>query len=244
MFGKAKNRYSSSNLTSFVGDKLNFEGREAYKLLRTNVFFSLPKDDSGMGKIIGITSSFAGEYKSTTALNLAISIADSGLKVLLVDCDMRLSHMAETLKLGNKIGLSDYLAGQETNILRKGILKRNNLDLILAGYVPPNPAELLGSEKMKKFIQTLAGHYDYIILDLPPVNAVTDASIAAQYADGVLVVVRQNVADKKTLKKSVRQLEYTKCRILGFVYTGVQSGDGRYYKKYGKGYGYYAASDK
>lgn len=225
--------------TVFLGDNLSFAAKEAYKLLRTNIIFSVPKtSNEKLARIVGITSSLPGEYKSTTAANLAYSFAESGKRVLLIDCDMRRSDLAERFEIEDHSGLSDFLVGENTleQIYHRNVLI-DNLDLMLAGHVPPNPSELIGSGRMQALVEMVSAHYDYIILDLPPVTSVSDALVAAKYCDGIIIVVRQEGVKKAAVRETLRQLSFIDAHVLGFVYTGAKS-NGKYYKKYGS-YGYY-----
>lgn len=214
-----------------VGKGLTFEAAEAYKLLRTNLAFSLP--DLGKSKAIGITSALPGEAKTTTSINLAYSLAEAGKKVLLLEADMRLSVLSKRLNLRKAPGLSNLLVGQSSGnevLQNSGLL--NHLKVITAGTLPPNPAELLDSEPMEVTIRTMRDFFDYVIVDLPPVIAVSDALVASKYLDGVLVVVRQDCCDKKSLADTVRQLKFSQAKVLGFVV----SDSARPAKKYRKNY--------
>ena len=214
-----------------VGPGLSFEASEAYKLLRTNLAFSFP--ESGKSKVIGITSALRSEAKTTTSMNLAYSLAETGKRVLLMEGDMRLPVISKRLKLRKAPGLSNLLAGQSTGnevLQNSGLL--NNLKVIAAGTLPPNPAELLDSEPMEVTIRTMRDFFDYVIVDLPPVIAVSDALVASKYLDGVVVVVRQDCCDKKSLAETVRQLRFSQAKVLGFV----MSDSARPAKKYRKSY--------
>ena len=209
----------------------SFSVQEAYKTLRTNVRFSLR--DKGC-KRISITSANAGEGKSITLLNLAISVAEDGQRVLLIDADMRRPALARLLVEKSAPGLSNVLAGLDTaeNAIRKDMYP--NLDVLFSGDVPPNPSELLGSEKMRELIETMSEQYDYILVDTPPVNLVSDASIVTNLLDGVLLLVRQGRSRKDSVKRAVAHLELTGIKPLGFVLNGVDLTRGKFY-----GYGYY-----
>lgn len=214
-----------------VGSGLSFEGSEAYKLLRTNLAFSLP--ESGRCKVIGITSSLRGEAKSTTAINLAYSVAETGKKVLLIEADLRLPVLSKRLKVRKAPGLSNLLVGQSSGnevLQNSGLL--SNLKVISAGTIPPNPAELLDSQPMEATIQTMRDYFDCVIVDLPPVMAVSDALVVSKYLDGILVVVRQNWCDKKSLAETVRQLKFSQAKVLGFVVSGSNYRKKRYKDKY------------
>ena len=215
--------------------------REAYKTLRTNVTFSLAGE--GTSRIVVVTSALQGEGKSVTAINLALSFSEAYKKVLLIDCDLRRPKLGRLLNLSSLAGLTNLLL--YPSLLEKSILKHyNTIDVLLSGDIPPNPSELLGSERMKKLLDQLREKYDCIILDTPPINMVTDAVVLAPQTDGVLFVVRANQSERGAVIHAVDQLEYTQAKLLGFVLNGIdleQSGYGygRYrYKRYRK-YGYY-----
>lgn len=225
---------------------------EAYKTLRTNVMFSLTGE--GACKVITVTSSLQSEGKSITACNLGLSFAAADKRVLIIDCDMRKPKIARLLQLNAPNGLSNVL--MEPQLLNDSVLQyqETKMHVLLAGNIPPNPSELLGSKRMEKLLEELKRHYDYIILDSPPINMVTDAVILANQTDGVLFVVRAGHAERGGVMHAVDQLEYAHAKILGFVLNGVTvegGGYGKYsrygygkYKRYGYGYGYGGAHSK
>ena len=227
----------------FYGDRLNFAASEAYKLLRTNLTFSMP-DEKKKCRIVGVTSAMKGEGKSTTSINLAYTLAETGKKVLLLECDLRLPTMAVRLNLNRSPGLSNLLAGmvQGTEALQKsGLIK--NMYVITSGDIPPNPSELLGSDQIKVVLELLSQAFDYIVLDLPPVSIVSDALVISKLTSGMIVVTRQDYCSKRLLADTIRQLRFVNAKILGLVMTGSRSAAKSYkYKKYGKGskYGSYA----
>lgn len=208
----------------------NFAVQEAYKSLRTNVRFSLRTNGC---KRISITSAGAGEGKSITLLNLAISVAEDGQKVLLIDADMRRPAIARLLVEKAAPGLSNVLCGLSTEeeAIHKDVYP--NLDVMFAGEVPPNPSELLGSDRMEQLIQTLSEKYDYIFVDTPPVNVVSDACIVTNLLDGVLLLVRHNSTRKDDVKRAVANLELTGIKPLGFVLNDVELQERRYRSYYG-----------
>ena len=232
---------------NILSEKSDFFIRESYKTLRTNVTFALTDESSC--KVLIVTSAMQSEGKSITAINLAISYAEMNQRVLLVDCDLRRPKLARLLSMKGKVGLSNLLIQPE--LLGKAVRDSGvqNLDVILAGDVPPNPSELLGSSRMKKLIESLRENYDYITLDTPPVNMVTDACVLVPQSSGVLFVVRAGLSERGAVVHAVEQLEYSKAKILGFVLNEVQRESGYYgYRKYGykqyrrygygRGYGY------
>ena len=248
---KREGRPIQEERKSLLSAKSDFFIREAYKTLRTNVSFSLTGEDGC--KVIVVTSSMQSEGKSITASNLAISYAMTDRKVLLIDCDLRRPKLARLLQMSGKVGLSNLImqpALKEAAILPTST---KGMDVILSGDIPPNPSELLGSARMRKLLAELRENYDYIIMDSPPVNMVTDAVVLAPESDGVLFLVRANHSDRGAVIHAVEQLEYAKAKILGFVLNGVDVENAHYgYKKYkyrrysryghygyGKGYGGY-----
>lgn len=220
-----------------LGNNLSFAAAEAYKLLRTNLEFSVPDGDGC--KVIGVTSALRGEGKSTTSVNIAYTMAQTGKKVLLLETDLRLPTLAKRIKVRFKPGLSNLLVGKcsGNDILQQsGLL--SNLWVVTAGDIPPNPAELLGSKNMAAVLKAMADVFDIIIVDLPPITAVSDALIVSKLVHGMIVVVRQNYCDRASIDEVVRQLRFVDAKILGFVMTGADT-QSKNYKRYGKPYGDY-----
>jgi len=222
-----------------IGPNMNFASSEAYKLLRTNLLFSF--SGSSECRVIGITSSFSSEGKSLTSINLTYTLAVAKKSVLLIEGDMRLPTMNKRLSLKSSPGLSNMLVGMNTAaeaIQTYTAADDENvtvsMDVLVSGDIPPNPSELLGSERMQSVLEVLRQHYDFIILDLPPVTAVTDALVASKLVDGMVVVVRSDHAVRGALAETIRQLRLVETRILGFVFNGAQESGGGYYR--GKGY--------
>jgi len=215
--------------------ELDFASAEAYNLLRTNLSFALAGKEKG-ARLLGISSPCPQEGKSFTSINLAYSLAKDGQKVLLIDGDMRRPSVAVVLEMSRTPGLSNLLAGGNANEIIHFATLHENLDVLLSGDIPPNPSELLGSEKMKKMIDDFSEKYDYVIVDLPPVTAVADPLVVSKLLDGIVVVVRHGYTRKKNVREAVRQLKFSGVRILGFVYNGYRHGSGRYYKRSGKYY--------
>lgn len=224
------NLYTPEENKKTIGGQLSFAAAEAYKLLRTNLTFSLP-DESGC-QIIGVTSAMRGEGKSTTSINTAYSIAQTGQRVLLLEADLRLPNISKRLNVNQRPGMSNLLAGQckGSDVLQPSGLMEN-LWVIVAGDVPPNPAELLGSRQMRVMVESLAKSFDVIIIDLPPVNVVSDALIVSKLVSGMMVVVRQDYCDRASVTEVVRKLRFAETKILGFVMTG-SSVHKKNYKRY------------
>lgn len=238
-----KNRSAAAAVDSqdVIGPQLSFAAAEAYKLLRTNLLFALP--DENRCRVFGVTSALRGEGKTTTSLNLAYSMAQTGKRVLLIEADLRLPNIARRLNIDNSVGLSYYLSGlcrREEAVHDSGLLE--TLKIIPCGAIPPNPSELLGSKRMGAVTQELMEHFDFIIFDLPPVTAVSDALAISPILDGMVVITRQNYVDRRALDETLRQLKLVNAKILGFVMTASTTHSGsykKYGKKYGGNYGYY-----
>jgi len=225
--------------------KSGFYMQEAYKTLRTNVNFALAEVEGS--KIIMVTSALQSEGKSITALNLAISLAQTDKKILLMDCDLRRPRLTRLTNVSSPVGLSNLF--MDMNFIEVAIVNHEEygIDLILAGDIPPNPAELLSSSRMQKLMTALRQRYDYIILDTPPVDLVVDAALLAPQSDGVLFVVRAGQSERGAVIHAMDQLEYVKANVIGFVFNGVTSetskGYGKYrYRQYRRysGYGRYS----
>ncbi|MGI6544895.1 MAG: CpsD/CapB family tyrosine-protein kinase [Fastidiosipilaceae bacterium] len=227
---KAKSAHLPHERREVIGAKLGFAASEAYKLLRTNLIFSM--SDASKCKIIGVTSALPGEGKSSTAINLSYSFAETGKNVLFLEADMRIPVIAKILQIPESPGLSNVLARVNTlnDAIRSSMLLKS-LYVLPGGEIPPNPSELLSSVRMERLIKTLSTSFDYIIIDLPPVNAVGDSLAVSKLLNGMLMVVRQNYCDRNSLAEAMRQLELLKVKLLGFVMTDVEQ-TGTRYKRY------------
>ncbi|MBR1764934.1 MAG: CpsD/CapB family tyrosine-protein kinase [Ruminococcus sp.] len=218
----------------------DFQTREAFNLTRTNLMLSFAGSETS--KVVGITSSIKGEGKSFVACSIGHALAEADKTAILIDCDMRLPTVASKVGCNKRPGLSNILTGSVNDITEAVNYDAfGGLDVIPAGDIPPNPSELLGSERFEQMLKLLGEKYDYIILDLPPVTAVTDAIVVSKVIDGIILVVRHEYTDKNAVKDAIRQLNIADARILGFVYNGMFTGNSKYgkYGKYGKYKGYY-----
>ena len=235
---RKKNNTEDWNIRTMFGPNLSFAATEAYKRLRTNIMFSF--SDEGEGYVIGITSSIQSEGKSSTACNTAYALSEAGCRVLLLECDLRKPTIASKLGLSRTPGLSNLLV---TRSDYKDVLQEcplcPGMHVITSGDIPPNPSELLASNRMARLMEQLKGDYDYIIFDLPPITAVSDALAASKYLDGMIMVVRGGVSDQKMLAESLRQLQMVDVRILGFVYRDTNAYRKSYGQRYGKKYSSY-----
>jgi len=229
-----------------LGGNISFAAKEAYKLLRTNLSYILSDNNNANCHVIGVTSSLRGEGKSTTSINLAFVLAEMNKRVLLIEGDLRIPSMHKKLKMAAGAGLSNMLVGRRDGLaLNHQLIRRVNngdqagFDIIFAGEIPPNPSELIGSRRMAELVNELSEEYDYIVLDLPPVTAVTDALVASKIVDGLIVVVRCDYADRNSLNETLRQIRLVNGKVLGFVMTCANSSTSIYSKKYRYRYRYY-----
>lgn len=213
---------------------LDFTATEQYKLIRANLDFTLPEDEKC--PVIGVTSSIRGEGKSTTAVNLSYVFAEKGSKVLLIDGDLRIPSVAKKMNIASTPGLTDLLRGQGVQLSEFQSQTLDNWYIMPSGDIPPNPSELLGSSRMKKVLSKLREMFDYIIIDLPPVNIVSDAVSLSGLITGIIVVIREDYTEKKELENCFRQLKLSNVRILGCVINRAKSGSGSYGKYRKRGY--------
>ena len=202
---------------------------ESYARLRMNLLYTLVDKNSN---VVIVTSAVSGEGKSTIAANLGISCALSGKKTLLVDGDMRRGCQSDifTYKRARK-GLSEALAGEMP--WHKSLIRNifEGLDLLPAGRIPPNPAELLGTTQMQNILKEMSQEYDLVLLDMPPVNVVTDPLVLSPYVAGSIFVVRQDYSDHRDIRKALTAAELTGMNVMGFVLYGEKLEQSGYYKK-------------
>lgn len=208
--------------------KNDYQTEEAYKKLRTNIEFS-----GADKKVIVFTSCTANEGKSTVALSLAISLAEGGKNVLFIDADLRKSVLLDRYRIYNSVkGLSHFLSGQSSanDIIYKTQFQK--LDMIFAGVIPPNPAELLESKSFGVLIVSAKSAYDYVIIDGPPLGSVIDGAIIAKHSDAAVLVISANTISYRFARGVKKQLEKSGCPILGAVLNKANVKQNRYYGKY------------
>ena len=202
---------------------------EAYRSLRTNIQYS--SFDKKYQTLL-ITSSNPGEGKTTVAGNLALVLAQGESKVLLVDCDMRRPSLHKKFKINNTYGISDLLVGKQK--FEEAAYKYNdNLTVLPGGKIPPNPAEMLASKAMTAFLEEMKKHFDYIVLDTPPLQAVSDAQILSTKVDGSIIVVRAGVTKKDVVQNSVSIIKKVNGNIIGTVLNAAEYKKDKYYYYYG-----------
>ena len=230
MINKLKNNKKHRTVTSAVllpnGD---FKASESYKAIRTNIIHMLADIEE---KTILITSPYAGAGKTTTCANLAITFSQLGKKVLIIDADMRKPTMHKLFSLHLSSGLSDILSGKnEYKIQKTG---NEGLFILTAGSIPANPSELLHSPKFAQLLKEFSKEYDFVFVDAPPVDAVTDAVVISQNVSGTLLVIRQNSTEKEALVRTVSSLKKVNANILGYEKFSYRYG--HYTGKYGARY--------
>lgn len=226
---KNKNAPKASDEKLFPNDirqKVTFSIVEAYKNIRTNIVSLMAKKDS---KVLAISSPNASEGKTTTSLNIAITISQLEKKVLLIDTDAHRPSLHKNLKIENTVGLLNLISEQ---IDFKDAIHNHNdyLDIITCGTNSTKPSELLNSEKFTELLTELKQHYDYIVLDTPPVNPVSDALVIAQKVDSFIMVIRANVTSHDAFIKALKALEVLDVKVDGVIINGSDPRPRGYYK--------------
>ncbi|WP_346884829.1 CpsD/CapB family tyrosine-protein kinase [Clostridium sp. UBA4395] len=204
---------------------------ESYKSIRTSLKYS--SVDKTI-KTIVITSSVPGEGKSTIAGNLALCLSESGNKVLIIDCDLRRPSLHKKFRLSNLKGITDCLIDKDN--LKESIQEfTSDLSVISSGTIPPNPSEILGSKTFERFLKNIGSTYDYIILDTPPLLAVTDASILAGKADATIIVVKYGKTREKDINLAYKELKKVNANVVGSILNNCDmKRTDSYYKYYPK----------
>ncbi len=235
LFRKQRKRNSLGEKTAnILSGNSKFAIVEGYKIARTNIIFSVAAEENNC---FAITSWAQGEGKSTAAVNLSISFAKMGKKVLLIDCDLRRPNIHNLLKLQNQVGVSELLCKMTTfdKCLHKDVIE--DLDVISSGTIPPNPSELIGSQNFRDLIKFLKSKYDYIILDTPPIGVVADTLLLKDYIAGYVFVVRERSTSHGDIEKAIQSIKIADSKILGFLKVGCSFKDKKYY--HNNNYGYY-----
>ena len=222
---------------AILNEHTPFVIQEAYKTARTNMIFAVSGAKDKKSKVICFTSASPGEGKTTSCINLAITFAQTGVKVLLIDSDMRKPRMHQYLGFVKTNGLSTVLSDQAkfSDVVYREA--RPNMDFLASGSIPPNPAELLASEAMESFLKDISDEYDYVFIDTPPASVVTDAVALSKYVTGMIIVVREGCTTHENLKHAISLLEMAGTKILGFYFNDsspININYGVYQKNYGK----------
>ena len=208
---------------------------EAFRVLRTNMQYVEVDEEQ---KVIVMTSSLPGEGKSTTAINLALTTAMAGQRVVLVEADLRRPLIAQRLQLDGAVGTTNVLIGKVSLADALQEYGTSGLQVLACGPIPPNPSELLQSHAMEALLADLRGKFDVIIVDAPPLLPVTDAALLAAQADGAVIVVRHGRTTRDQLQHSIERLEAVDAKALGVVINQAPSRKNRTGYGYGYGYGY------
>lgn len=233
---KRKKKYSTDTMDN--GAKLITAANpknpvsEQFRTIRTNIHFM--SVDKPLRRI-AFTSSSISEGKSTVTANMAITWAQDGKKVLLIDADLRRSTLHRTFELPNNRGLTTILTSGLSKIDLNEVIPNSgikNLDVLTAGPIPPNPSELLNSKRMLNFLKAVEPMYDLVVIDVPPLLEVTDTQVLSDKLDGIVLVVRAGVTQKAGVARAVEMLKISKARLLGYVLNDADSEDAAY------GYGY------
>ncbi|WP_420124910.1 GumC family protein [Longimicrobium sp.] len=223
---------------------------EAYRALRTNLTFSSIERPP---QVVVVTSALPGDGKSTSAANLAVTLAQQGTRTLLIDGDVRRGVLHQVFELPQTPGLTNALLGRDDTdrvVYRVPLDGENALDVIPAGVFPPNPSEILGSQRMRDLLASMRARYEMIIVDAPPLNLVTDAAVLGTASDTTVLVARVGITDKRALQHAATQLFHLNAPLAGVVLNDIDLSGGSYYGySYGYGYGYsystrYAAAGK
>jgi len=211
---------------------------EAMRTVRTNVLFSSTADG---GQSIVVTSSGPGEGKTVVSSNLALALAQTGQRVLLIDADMRRPRVHQVFAERQEPGLSNILVGDTKTGDAVRPTSCSTLWILPAGHLPPNPAELLGSKRFEDFIETLKDHFAFVIIDSPPIMAVSDSAIVAHIADGVLFVIGAEMTSRGVARTAVEQLVNANGHMIGAVLNRVDLTHNAYYysQYYRREYGHY-----
>lgn len=233
-FVKEKTTAPQDKSKNVISGDSKFAIVEGYKIARTNLVFSMVAENNNC---VAVTSWSKGEGKSTATVNLAISFAKMGKRVLLIDTDLRRPNMHNLLKLKNDTGLSEVI-GQFADFestVNKDVIAC--LDVLTSGTIPPNPSELLASSSFEALMKRLKERYDYVIMDTPPIGVVADTLLLKDYVAGYVLVVREKVTTHGDIERTLLNIKLADSKVLGFLKVGCSLHDRKYYSKYN--YGYY-----
>lgn len=228
---KVKNKtngFNKEDQKKILNANSPFVVKEAYNAIRTNLLFIQQGEKC---PVFVVTSPSANNGKSINSINLAVSFAQMGKRTLLIDADMRNPTIHRMFSIPVKNGLSEILAGLTDNIV---VSKTDidNLSVLTAGKIPPNPAELLSSARMDKLLQFVKDHYDCVFIDTPPVNLVTDATSFVSKTTGYIIIVKSGTTDIQEVKAAVSSLEHIDANIVGFMLNDVAAPGKNYYSYY------------
>ena len=235
---KTTNKAIAENRKRLLNNDSPFAIKEAYVKLRTSLMFCMTADKQRPCKVFAVTSPKPSEGKSLTAANIAISYAMLGKRTVLIDADLRKPTQKRLWKAKVSSGLCDFLA----RISPLELIKAEELPLwiVCTGTIPPNPSELLSSDRMKSFVEYCSKRYDYVIIDTPPINTVADAQIISTFVDGLIIVVRSGNTTTDELNAAIKTVDRAGGNLCGILLNGMDMKSVKYsYRyKYGDRYGY------
>jgi capsular exopolysaccharide synthesis family protein len=249
----ASGRMRGLSPTLLISKNASSAVKDAYAVLRTNLIFSSAEE---AGRALVVTSAGPGEGKTTTLANLALALAYNGAKVLAVDCDLRRPKLHQYFGLDKTPGLSDLIVGKSTASKAIQSTRVDRLQVLSCGYVPPNPAELLGHPVMKKVLEAVRTQYEWVLLDSPPIIGMADAAVLSPLVDGVVLLVAAETPSKPAVQRAIDQVQSVGGKVLGVVLNKVDlQRNAYYYKEYygdyyrsyyaeGKGYGRVEESER
>lgn len=233
---KRKRAKSPSKGGTILDTNPPFAVIEAYKTLRYNIRFVLSTKNKNS---FAISSTNAGDGKSTTIANIAILLAQANSRVILIDMDLRRPFQHRMFKINNKVGVSNIIGEKKSlqSAIHKDIIP--GLDVLTAGTISPNPSEMVSSDKAKEIVKWAEENYDYVLIDAPPVNIVSDVLALANMTAGILFVVRVGSTHKDELKKAIEEIKFVNTELLGVILNSADSDASKRQKiKSGYGYGY------
>lgn len=236
-----KNSQSAEKAKNVLTSDSKFAIVEGYKIARTNLVFSLTAQNSNC---VAVTSWSKGEGKSTATVNLSISFAKMGKRVLLIDTDLRRPNLHNLLKLKNDTGVSDIIGqfGDFQTAVHRNVI--TNLDVLTSGAIPPNPSELLASPYFAELLEKAREEYDYVILDTPPLGVVTDTLLLKDHVGGYVLVVRERITSHGDIERALQSVKLADTKVLGFLKVGCEMrsrgyGYNKYRYRYNYNYNYY-----
>ena len=225
-----------------LGNTVPFAIRESFNLLRTNLMYTISDDESG-APVFGITSENQSAGKSTIIANLAISFAQIGQHVLLIDADLRRPSIHSFFDLNEKgSGLSELMTGIEAEVINKDVIP--GLDVITSGRIPPNPSELITGTKFATFIAEAKAKYDIVFIDFPPIGIVSDAVANCKSVSGYIFAVRSGKSSAKSVNEAINSMEQVGAKIAGIVLNDYNIKGSEYVRRRSSIYGYYGSRNE
>ncbi|MCG6928012.1 MAG: polysaccharide biosynthesis tyrosine autokinase, partial [Acidobacteria bacterium] len=239
----ADGRPTQGSAPALLGKKSNEAVADAYRVIRTNLLFTSAETT---GRAVAVTSASPGEGKTTTVAHIAESLARNGAKVLAIDADLRRPTLHQHARIPKTPGLSDMIVGNSAASEAIRSTRVNGLSILPCGYIPPNPAELLGSAMMRQIVEAVRSRFDWVLIDTPPVLAMADASVVLPTVEGVVLVVAGESSSKPQVQRAIEQVHHVGSKVVGVVLNKVNLQRNSYYytQHYGEYYRSYYAEGK